>query len=288
VPSRESSDIETIEKPEVLVSRIQTKGNNNFRRRGRKLQTRLGHEKHTDGSRKSQRVADTQKPRKRRKTEADAGDIVPGPSKLRKRRRKSLNEAAATTSACPSTMSKDLLEVEDALYEWPAKIDGDATLQRKFVQCDNCDAWYHFGCVGLTADDPRLQEDALFMCPPCEVSQRQRERKYSKSVHDAACARSDCNDAAAPSERNEWFIDRIVGRRLQWGEGNERNHDPKFLWLVKWDGWTVRDATWTLQSDLGDVARHIEQFEVAAELEGHDLTNLRDIMVLNEAAVVGW
>ena len=32
-----------------------------------------------------------------------------------------------------------------------------------------CKAWYHYGCVGITAGDARLQGREEFVCPPCEV-----------------------------------------------------------------------------------------------------------------------
>lgn len=34
----------------------------------------------------------------------------------------------------------------------------------------SCEGWYHFGCVGLTKGDPRLEPDAQFICPPCNSS----------------------------------------------------------------------------------------------------------------------
>ena len=38
----------------------------------------------------------------------------------------------------------------------------------QYIQCDNCKKWYHCGCVGIVLSDLRLEEDELFICPPCQ------------------------------------------------------------------------------------------------------------------------
>ena len=40
-----------------------------------------------------------------------------------------------------------------------------------FFVTRSCDSWYHYECVGLTADDDRLKPGAEFLCPPCIVHQ---------------------------------------------------------------------------------------------------------------------
>ncbi|KAJ8502319.1 hypothetical protein ONZ51_g61 [Trametes cubensis] len=172
---------------------------------------------------------------------------------------------------------------------WPDKIDGDEAYQREFVQCDNCEAWYHFGCVGLHTGDPRLEPDAQFVCPPCESSEAIREQRQGLRFQEAACCRPDCDRPGLASETNEYFVERIIGRRpydADLAAGVKR--PTRFLWLVKWDGWKAEFASWTEREHLGDCARLIEEFEHAAEIEGRNLDKLNSVVVLNEGSAVGW
>ncbi|KAI0326140.1 hypothetical protein GY45DRAFT_1374166 [Cubamyces sp. BRFM 1775] len=172
---------------------------------------------------------------------------------------------------------------------WPDKIDGDEAYQREFVQCDNCEAWYHFGCVGLRIGDPRLEPDAQFICPPCESSEAIREQRQGLRFQEAACCRPDCDRPGLASETNEYFVERIIGRRpydADLAAGVKR--PTRFLWLVKWDGWKAEFASWTEREHLGDCARLIEEFEHAAEIEGRHIDKLNSVIVLNEGSAVGW
>ena len=47
-------------------------------------------------------------------------------------------------------------------------------------------------------------------------------------------------------------------------------------------------ATWEPPQDHGEGERFIEEFELAAEIEGRDLSNPEKAVVLNEAAAAGW
>ena len=125
----------------------------------------------------------------------------------------------------------------------------------------------------------------------------------------AYCARPDCPS----SETAEYFIDRIIGRRPSLTQPGS-NGVPKFLFLVRWQGcvpfprisciapsaecsawsvlrggrWGVQDATWEFPENLGDYSPHISEFEVAAELEGKDLSDPNATTLLNEASSGGW
>ncbi|KAI0631067.1 hypothetical protein C8Q77DRAFT_1062283 [Trametes polyzona] len=172
---------------------------------------------------------------------------------------------------------------------WPAKIEGDEAYQREFVQCDSCDAWYHFGCVGLLTNDPRLEPDAEFICPPCESSAANREQRQGLKFKEAACMRPDCDRAGLAEDTNEYFVERIIGRRPYEADVTAGVEKPsRFLWLVKWDGWKADQASWTEREHLGDCARFIEEFEEAAEIEGRDLNKLHEVIVLNEGLAAGW
>ncbi|CDO70496.1 hypothetical protein BN946_scf184569.g39 [Trametes cinnabarina] len=154
---------------------------------------------------------------------------------------------------------------------------------------ESCEAWYHFGCVGLEIGDPRLEPDAEFFCPPCESSDSAREQRQSLSFQEAACVRPDCDRAGLAEETNEYFVERIIGRRPYDSDVAAKVKRPdRFLWLVKWDGWKAEYASWTEREHLGDCAKLIEDFEQAAEIEGRDLSRLDHVIVLNEGAAVGW
>ena len=45
----------------------------------------------------------------------------------------------------------------------------------------------------------------------------------------------------------------------------------------------MQDATWEFSDNLGDCSQHISEFEVAAELEGKDLSDPMAETLLNEA-----
>ncbi|KAI0676496.1 hypothetical protein C8Q78DRAFT_1073304 [Trametes maxima] len=172
---------------------------------------------------------------------------------------------------------------------WPNKIEGDEAYQREFVQCDSCEGWYHFGCVGLQVDDPRLEPNAEFICPPCGTSDAIRAQRQGLRFKEAACVRPDCDRPGLAEDTQEYFVERIIGRRpydADLATGVKR--PTRFLWLVKWDGWKTDFASWTEREHLGDCARLIEEFEQAAEIEGRKLERLDHIVVLNEAAAAGW
>ena len=80
------------------------------------------------------------------------------------------------------------------------------------------------------------------------------------------------------------------------------------MWLVKWDGYVNYSATdvseyadgarlyrykanlstWAADKDLGDCSRLIEEFELAAEIEGRRVEALYEPILLNEAKAAGW
>ncbi|KAI0739030.1 hypothetical protein C8Q80DRAFT_1203455 [Daedaleopsis nitida] len=60
------------------------------------------------------------------------------------------------------------------------------------IALSSCEGWYHFGCVGLKSGDPRLEPNAEFMCPPCEVSRcvahAGRPRSSTRSLIPVQCS----------------------------------------------------------------------------------------------------
>ncbi|KAM5533389.1 hypothetical protein V8D89_012939 [Ganoderma adspersum] len=186
---------------------------------------------------------------------------------------------------------------------WPSKVLGEETSRREFIQCDNCEGWYHFGCVGIRPGDPCLDPDAAFLCPPCEnsdVRRVAREQRRDVRFQAAACLRPDCEYPGAAEDTQEYFVERIIGRRPFKPEFDSDVCLPtEFMWLVKWDSLTkpggsmmhsykADQATWGANEHLGDCAKFIEDFELAAEIEGRDLRARDATILLNEAAAAGW
>ncbi|KIK82349.1 hypothetical protein PAXRUDRAFT_153895, partial [Paxillus rubicundulus Ve08.2h10] len=135
----------------------------------------------------------------------------------------------------------------------------------QFIQCDNCDMWYHYGCVGIEPGDPRPEPWAVFICPTL------RKR-------DDTCMRPDCPQ---PTEENTdvYFVERLVGR--------QKTGDASFWWLAKWDGYPMTQSTWITEANVvGDGTRLFETFQADAIKEGIDLS--QDIALLSEAVAAGW
>ncbi|OAX34022.1 hypothetical protein K503DRAFT_699419 [Rhizopogon vinicolor AM-OR11-026] len=165
--------------------------------------------------------------------------------------------------------SKSLSAQNEALMcQWPAKSEQDGSFQRQFVQCDNCDLWYHFECVGIVEEDLRLDPEASFICPPCWYTLRNRDEK---------CARPDCLHAHV--DEQEYMIERLVGRKPV-GEAG-------YLFLVKWEGYPIAQATWIPEGNMGDATQTVVRFAADARAEGIDL-GTKGAILLEEAKVGGW
>ncbi|KAI6107604.1 hypothetical protein EDD17DRAFT_1465830, partial [Pisolithus thermaeus] len=139
-----------------------------------------------------------------------------------------------------------------------------------FIQCDNCDMWYHYGCVGVKKHDPRLDSEAAFICPLC-LRQTLRNRTET-------CARPDCPHPADVQD-GLYFVERLVGRESVGQAG--------YRWLAKWEGYPMTEASWIPQGNVtGDAEKLIKQFELDALREGMDLSE--KVIILSEATAVGW
>ncbi|KAH9944561.1 uncharacterized protein BXZ73DRAFT_97040 [Epithele typhae] len=167
---------------------------------------------------------------------------------------------------------------------WPNKVDDDGA--GEMVACDNCNGWYHYGCVGLVEDDPRAEDD--WHCPPCETSEEVQELRREVAWEEAACLRPDCDHPGSAEDTGQYFIERIIGRRpfdpaTDWSptEGGS-----KFMWLVKWDGYPVGEATWSSDHCVRNCRPKVENFLAAAEIENKNLADKRKVL-LNEASAAG-
>ena len=64
------------------------------------------------------------------------------------------------------------------------------------------------------------------------------EQRRSVRFQEAACLRPDCDHPGGVEDTNEYFVERIIGRRPYRAERDTDVTQPtKFMWLVKWDGY---------------------------------------------------
>ncbi|KAF8637901.1 hypothetical protein AX17_002524 [Amanita inopinata Kibby_2008] len=157
---------------------------------------------------------------------------------------------------------------------WPKKQKGKTFFQQ-LIQCDKCSCWYHYGCAGITYNDTRLSSSEIYVCPVCAELGK-------NSIHGkATCTRPDCGQTS--DQVGEFIVSHIIGRKLQYREGKA----IKFLYLVRWEGYSVAEATWEGKSSMADPQRLIGEFEAACIREGLSLDSPEPIL-LREAVKSGW
>ncbi|EIW78376.1 hypothetical protein CONPUDRAFT_138676 [Coniophora puteana RWD-64-598 SS2] len=208
------------------------------------------------------------------KAEPETNTVIP-PPRPRGRPRKS----EGSNNAGPSTVSTERMKSEGTVdgYEWPpiedyGELDG---FSRQLIQCDNCDVWYHFVCVGISAGDPRLAEGVLFICPPCTL---EPARRISLRNRTESCGRPKCQLSPAAQE---FFMERIIGRR--------RCGQAGFKWLVKWDGFPITMASWITEGQMTDNSVYLfRDFCLAARDENIDLEEPQEVVLLKEATKGEW
>jgi len=195
--------------------------------------------------------------------------------------RQSRKNASGTPNKRPpqerKSKSSSFQDEAPLMCQWPAKSEQDGSFQRQFVQCDNCDLWYHFECVGIVEGDPRLEAEATFICPPCCVSTAKRQTLRNRGER---CARPECFHAHLDAQ--EFAIERLVGRKPV-GEAG-------YLFLVKWEGYPIAQATWIPEGNMDGAAQALHRFLADAKAEGIDLIGLRTkgVVLLEEARIGGW
>ncbi|KAF5379113.1 hypothetical protein D9615_005875 [Tricholomella constricta] len=162
--------------------------------------------------------------------------------------------------------------------KWPTKnMTADKKFDQQFVECF---LWYHYGCVGIIdLKDVRIKGGELFTCPPCSAGGA-NPMVASKNI---VCARPDCGQEEKRSD--EYFMTGIVGRstKIQGGKGK------RYIWLVKWDGYSIKDCTWEEEDGMSDPQSFIQDFNEAASLEGFDPeADQHSTILLQEAFKGGW
>ncbi|KII87569.1 hypothetical protein PLICRDRAFT_639769 [Plicaturopsis crispa FD-325 SS-3] len=202
------------------------------------------------------------------------------PTQRRARRQSTRLVKASASSASTSKKRKSIAPEGSAkrvkrsksykreAVEWPARTGEIGEFQRTFIQCDKCDSWYHYGCVGIVLGDPRLRADSteMFVCPPCDsgVVNGNKGRKGKKVGE-------------------EFVVERLVGRRERKEEGRKG-----FLWLIQWEGYPISQATWTPEEHMGYFAKLQEDFYEAAAAEGLDVDDDTQTLLLQDATDGGW
>ncbi|TFK49095.1 hypothetical protein OE88DRAFT_465674 [Heliocybe sulcata] len=165
---------------------------------------------------------------------------------------------------------------------WPPILSHDRDFHRKLIQCDNCDTYYHYGCVGIVKGDKRLERGEIFLCPPCAsapVEQRLWRRGSTKDAEQSGnCARHGCGQT--DTNDDEYFVERIIGRR-------PRLEGAGFMWLIKWDGYPVKEATWSTDEDIGEADNLIADFENAVQRQKLHVRP-QQVILLKEAVDGGW
>lgn len=205
------------------------------------------------------------RPRGKRKSAVHAKGTTSRPS----RRKLADTIAAAALPDMPSHQRTVILQF------WPEIKRSSDSWERQLIQCDNCDMWYHYGCVGVEKDDPRLDSEAAFICPLCfvQIARRQTTRNRTET-----CARPDCPHVAE-AEDGLYFVERLVGRESVGQAG--------YRWLAKWDGYPMSEASWIPEGNVtGHADNLLKQFEEDARREGLDLSE--ELIILSEAAAAGW
>ncbi|KAG5652799.1 hypothetical protein H0H81_003629 [Sphagnurus paluster] len=89
------------------------------------------------------------------------GAVGNGKEKAKERRAKS-TESGASTSTRSGNLRKRMTGCK-----WPKKItSGDKKFNTRFIACDDCLLWFHYGCVGITDANEPMKKDS-FTCPAC-------------------------------------------------------------------------------------------------------------------------
>ncbi|KAF5373975.1 hypothetical protein D9615_009912 [Tricholomella constricta] len=96
------------------------------------------------------------------------------------------------------------------------------------------------------------------------------------------CARPDCGEEEQRSD--EYFMTGIVGRSTR-----EQSGKVKYIWLVKWDGYSIKECTWEDEGGMSDPKSFIQDFNKTALLEGIDPeADQHSTILLSEAIAGGW
>ncbi|KAF8707674.1 PHD zinc finger, partial [Rhizoctonia solani] len=166
-------------------------------------------------------------------------------------------------------------------FNWKNVPIQEAELEQ-LIYCDKCDRAYHWGCVNILPEDPILQQEADWLCPPCEFGAQHGTTSGHTYDPNTKC-RPDC-----PAQDNEdvmFAIDAIIGRFPHSADLS----GAMMQYLVKWEDYTVQQSTWTPENEIGQAAHAlIRDFETAALKENLEVNDRSQLILLKEARDGGW
>ncbi|CAE7157803.1 unnamed protein product [Rhizoctonia solani] len=200
---------------------------------------------------------------------------------ISKKRAKTAQTARMSTSG--KVPRKQSASRKSALsqFDWDSVPIQDEELEQ-LIYCDKCDRAYHWGCVNILPEDPILQADTTWLCPPCEFEDQNGPIPGRTRDPDANC-RPDC---PVQEHADDMFaIDAIVGRF-------PHSADPSgtmMQYLVKWEDYPIQRSTWTPENEIGQASHAlVRDFEKAALSENLDISDKSQLVLLQEAREGGW
>ncbi|KAJ8482885.1 hypothetical protein ONZ45_g14795 [Pleurotus djamor] len=206
----------------------------------------------------------------------------PAATRIRKRKNKVILDSEESESEIPVKRARLSDDESEAPVSWPMLTTMDNGFVRKVVCCDACLHWYHYGCVGiLDKSDKRIKRSAVFLCPLCVANPRTAlQRRPKKDDPPSVCSREDCNRVCA-----EYHVAGIIGKGIS-------PSDEQIKWLIKWEGYSVLEATWESEDAIADRDGLVAKFERAVKKERgasyvHELSPDRPLLLL-EAEKAGW
>ncbi|KAF8761107.1 Chromatin organization modifier domain [Rhizoctonia solani] len=167
-------------------------------------------------------------------------------------------------------------------FNWKNVPIQEAELEQ-LIYCDKCDRAYHWGCVNILPEDPILQQEADWLCPPCEFGAQHGTTSGHTYDPNTKC-RPDC-----PAQDNEdvmFAIDAIIGRFPHSADLS----GAMMQYLVKWED-VIYCATIYLdpENEIGQAAHAlIRDFETAALKENLEVNDRSQLILLKEARDGGW
>ncbi|KAH8113943.1 hypothetical protein DFH11DRAFT_285026 [Phellopilus nigrolimitatus] len=211
---------------------------------------------------------------KQSKRSLDTGVVASGSGSSKSLKKQGRPRKSVNTGNVPLHAAEML-----ASCEWPAKTAVDEVFDRQFIQCDGCDSYYHFRCVGVKHDDIRLNEGETFICAPCTLIDNSL---HNKNIASTICRRPDCDwPGKASDEIKDFFVvEKILGRAYS-TLPDPVSGDTVYLWLIKWQGYSMSRCEWVTSANMGDSARLIKQFYADAEKEKVDWS--LDMVLLKSA-----
>ncbi|KAG5339779.1 hypothetical protein C0989_003579 [Termitomyces sp. Mn162] len=124
----------------------------------------------------------------------------------------------------------------------------------------------------MDSNDPIAIGEKTFICPPC-----------TGGGDNIICARPDCEKEQKKDD--EFFMTAIIGRHTKVSSGIGR----KYMWLVKWDGYSIKDCTWEEEDGMSNPHSFIQDFIRKATREGKDPDeDPCSTILLREAILGGW